>query len=189
MNSILLNNSYNRKIKRQNFCAIGLMFITLFCSIFITSNFYTSYIQLNEENIMSETKIKSMNSELNSLNEKKLKLENDKETQNTIKQFAWEYREDIILNQLYKPFAGATVDNVTMNKWTTLPIGLNMANIWVTITTKDTVTLKNFLDYLTWEKSEIRFVIKNISFPLDTNDLNSTIKTDISLWMYYYSTK
>lgn len=189
MNSTLLNTSNNRKNKRQSYYAIVLMFITLFCAIFITSDFYSSYFQHSEENAMSESKIASMNSELNSLNEKKLKLESDKDTKNTIKQFAWEYREDIILNQLYKPFAGATVDNVIMDKWQKLPNWLNMANIWITVSAKDISTLKKFLDYLTWENSDIRFVIKSISFPLDTANLNSTTQATASLWMYYYSAK
>gem|GEM_PF-3192699 len=88
MSSTLLNTSYNRKNKRQNYYAIALIFITLFCAIFVTSDFYSSYIQHSEENAMSESKIASMNSELNSLNEKKLKLESDKDTKDTIKQFA-----------------------------------------------------------------------------------------------------
>lgn len=189
MNSNILNNAERRNNERKNFYAIAIILITVIIWFFVTSDFYVSYLAHSEENTMTENKAASLNKELNSLNEKKKQFENDKLTQKLINQFAWEYREDLIINQLYASFTWVTVDSLSMDKWQKLPNWLSLANITVSVSAKDVKTLNSFLDYLTSAESNIRFIIKNISFPLDSNSPDNPTQATVSLWMYYYSAK
>lgn len=189
MTSNLLNNSFKRNNNRQNIYASILIIITILILFFITSDLYSSYIQVQEEKTLTDSKLSFLKAELNSMNDKKMKVKNDWNVSKLISQFASQYREDVILNQLYKKFDWTSVDSISMDKWQKLPNWLSMADILITVSAKNVTELKKYLDYLTWDDSEIRFVIKSISFPFNSFDTNSPTQASISLWMYYYQNK
>lgn len=187
MGSTLLNNSFRRNNNRKNFYATAIIVITMCCLFFVTSDIYSTYVQLSEESNMTLNKWNQLKSDLDKMTSKKQKVASDKSMQNLIKQFASEYREDLIINQIYKQFLWVTIDSISMDKWQKLPNWLSIANISISVSVKDVDKLKSYLDYLTWESSDIRFVIKSISFPLDTNNLKNNTQASLSLGMYYYS--
>lgn len=189
MTSNLLNKSFNKGGSRQNIYASVFIIITILILFFVTSDLYSSYVQVQEEKGMLDSKVNFLKTELNSMNEKKMKVKNDKEVGKLITQFSSEYREDVILNQLYEKFDWSSVDSISMDKWQKLPNWLSMANISITVSAKNIDELKKYLDYLTSESSKIRFVIKNISFPLSSFDTNQPTQATITLWMYYYQNK
>ncbi|EKD29751.1 MAG: hypothetical protein ACD_78C00290G0001 [uncultured bacterium (gcode 4)] len=72
-----------------------------------------------------------------------------------------------------------------MNKGEKLPNGLSEANISLSFQSQDITTLNNFLEYLTAGKTNKKsYVIKNMSFPLDTTK-NEPIASTVELGMFY----
>lgn len=186
-NSNLIWNK--NKWDKTKIYSIMIIIITIILTFYVLSDLYSWYNlqKLEKENI--ENKIASLNTELNVLNEKNEKVKNDKETLQLIKQFAWEYREDIILDQIYIKFDWVSIWDINMDKWQKLPNWLSMASVSFNIGAKDIETLNWYLDYLTWKKSNIRFVIKSIAVPLNTEKTDSMTKASLNLWMYYFDNK
>ncbi|MDD2565290.1 MAG: hypothetical protein PHZ26_00980 [Candidatus Gracilibacteria bacterium] len=182
-------NNYSPLYKRadkNNIYATLLIIITLGITFFVLSDLYSSYNQYNEEVASLKIKEKSLNEELMTLNEKKNKVKNDKKTQQLIAQYASPYREDIILNQIYAKFDGVNINDISMDKGQKLPNGLSMANIGFSIDAKNIVELNKYLEYLTDKTSNVRFIIKNAAFPLNSENQNSTTQASLSLGMYYF---
>lgn len=175
-----------KKADKINIYATLIILITLWITFFVLSDLYSSYNQYSEEITSLKTKEKTLNEELVILNDKKSKVKSDKKTQTLISQYASPYREDLILNQIYAKFDWVSINDISMDKWQKLPNWLSMANIWFSVNAKNTVELNKYLEYLTSKTSNIRFVIKNTTFPLNSENQNSTTQASLSLWMYYF---
>jgi cell division protein FtsB len=81
-----------------------LLLLTIAISFFVSSNLYSTYATSSEEKTGLNSKIESLKLELDSLNKKREQVKNDKDTKALIAQFASDYREDLILNQIYAKF-------------------------------------------------------------------------------------
>lgn len=185
-NSTLYNYWKQNNFKNKNLYAIFILMITIILIFSFSYNIYANYIKLNQELSNFKSKKLSLTTELNFLNEKKVQVNNDKEIKKALSQFAWDYREDLILNQIYKNFDWIKVGNISLNKWQKLPNGLSMANITINLTAKNLTEFNKYLEYLTWESYNLRFIIKNVSFPFDSQNNNLSFQASINLGMYYF---
>lgn len=103
-----------------------------------------------------------------------------------ISRYGGEFREDTILDSIFSPTnAGISIANISMSKGEKTANGLSLANISLSFKAQDVYTLNTFLDYLTNGKNNKSYVIKNLSFPLDTTK-NEAVSASIELGMYYF---
>jgi len=180
------NSQLYKKTNKSNMYAILILLATIWITLFVLSDLYSSYTQFSEEKASLKTKEETLSNELKALNEKQEKVKSDKKTLQLISQYASPYREDLILNQIYAKFDWISINDITMDKWQKLPNWLSMANINFSVNAKNIIALNKYLDYLTNKTSNIRFVIKNVNFPLNSENQNSTTQASLSLWMYYF---
>ncbi|EKE30134.1 MAG: hypothetical protein ACD_2C00038G0011 [uncultured bacterium (gcode 4)] len=186
MTSDSQNNPLYRKADKQNMYATLVLLLTLAITFFLTSGLYADYTSSNEEKVSLNGRIDSLKAELDSLNKKKNQVSNDKATKDAIAQFASVYREDLILNQIYSKFDWILVHDISMDKWQKLPNGLSMASISINVDAKNIAELNKYLNFLTEETSNIRFVVKSLNLPLSTDNVNTNVSAGLSLWMYYF---
>ncbi|EKE28572.1 MAG: hypothetical protein ACD_3C00043G0011 [uncultured bacterium (gcode 4)] len=180
------NNPLYKNADKKSMYATIILLVTIISTFLITSNLYATYTSSKEEKSSLDSRTESLKSELDALNKKKDQVSNDTATKAAISQFAWDYREDIILNQIYSKFDWIIVHDINMDKWQKLPSWLNMANININIDAKNIAELNKYLNYLTQESSSIRFVIKSASFPMNSENTNSSVSTWLNLGMYYF---
>lgn len=171
---------------KKSMYAILLLLLTIAIWFFLTTSLYSTYATSSEEKTGLDTRIESLREEVNVLNKKKDQVSNDKSTREAIAQFASQYREDLILNQIYAKFDWVLVQDINMDKWQKLPNGLNLAWVSISVTAKNLTELNKYLTYLTDKTSNIRFVIKSVSFPLNSENTSSAVSASISLGMYYF---
>ncbi len=168
---------------KKNIYASVLILITIIVLFFFTKNIYFSKIE-NQENLNNLTiKAEEIKKELDTLDDIKKKLNSDNKTKKDIEKYAWDYREDIILNSIFSKMSWILVKDISMNKWQKLPNWLSMADISINIDVANLQTLNNYLLYLTSENSNMRFVVKSVNFPFWSN--NTSFSVSLNLWMYY----
>ncbi len=175
-----------KKADTWSIFASALLILSLISIYFFTYWEYTAYIEKTEETKSLQSRLEWLKKELTDLNDKKSKVKSDSNTQKLLAQFAWNFREDAILNQVYEPKDWIVVHNISMDKWQKLPNWLNLANINISIDAKTIWDIYKYLEYLTDEKSKIRFVIKSATLPVNTDTIDSVLNVSISLGMYYY---
>jgi hypothetical protein len=168
---------------KKNIYASVLILITIIVLFFFTKNIYFSKIE-NQENLNNLTiKAENIKKELDLLNDIKNKLNSDYKTKKDIEKYAWDYREDIILNSIFWKINWILIKNISMNKWQKLSSWLSMADISINVDVANLQTLNNYLLHLTSENSDMRFVVKGVNFPFWAD--NTSFNVSINLWMYY----
>ena len=61
-----------------------------------------------------------------------------------------------------------------------------MAGISITVDAKTVTDFNKYLNYLTQESSNLRFVIKSVSMPFNSENTNSSVTAGLNLGMYYF---
>jgi len=113
-------------------------------------------------------------------------IEKDTTLQNEISRYGGDFREDAILDSIFSPNnTGISIANISLSKGEKTANGLSLANISLSFKAQDIYTLNTFLNYLTSGKNSKSYVIKNLSFPLDTTK-NEAVSASIELGMYYF---
>lgn len=185
----MTNSILYKSQDKNNLYATIIIFATILILFFVTTKAYSEYTTNAELNKQTQSEVEKLKNKLNELNDKKSKVESDEKTKKLIIQYAREYREDQILDQIYNPKDWISVNDISMEKGNRLPNGLNMASINISVEAKDVESLNKYIEYLTWEQEQIRFVIKNISFPFASDSTTNSTTASISLWMYYFDNK
>lgn len=175
-----------KKAENKTVLSSLLILTSIIVWMFYTSDIYWKYIENTEQTKALETKLEALKSESNALKLKKDEYNNNNELKETINKYAWKFREDYIINQIYAKNEWINVNWITMDKWQKLPSWLSMANISISVDAKTISNLNKYIEYLTSDKNKVRFVIKSISSPINTENLSSSTTSNISLWMYYY---
>lgn len=184
-NTWTISQLYESWDKKSLYASI-IIAVNILVLFFMTSSVYSWYVQAAQERTDAKTNVENLRQELNTLNSKKEQAKNDSVIKKAISQYAWDYREDLILNQIYSKFDWVDIKSINMDKWAKLTNGLNLANISIYVSAKNVTYLSKFLDYLTWNSSKIRFQIINMSYPMNTESLDSQVDANINLWMYYF---
>lgn len=85
--------------------------------------------------------------------------------------------------------AGAPImiTNISLDRWSALPIGIYQGKINMTITSNSVDSIVEYLSYLT-NNTNFAFTINDITLPIDTLEITEakTISLPISLGLYYY---
>ncbi|EKE26316.1 MAG: hypothetical protein ACD_4C00337G0004 [uncultured bacterium (gcode 4)] len=181
-------NLYKKSDKKNIYSSL-ILIISLLIVFFITKDMYFENVEKNANLEALNTQSNELQSELQELNKIKADLDKNVKMKKILNQFGWEYREDRVVNNIFpKNINWLTIWGISMDKWNKLPNWLSLANISVNVEAEKIIDLVNYLDYLTSENSDIRFLVKNISVPFGADmNMNQKIQVPINLWMYYFS--
>ncbi|MDP2104020.1 MAG: hypothetical protein Q8K26_03805 [Candidatus Gracilibacteria bacterium] len=168
-----------------NISSLLILVLSIALAFFFTRVQYYQYME-NKDTLASTTQeMQNKKNDLEALQLIAKNIEADKTIGDNIERFAGAFREDVVLDSLFIPTTGVSISNVTMNKGEKLPNGLSEASISLSFQSQDITTLNNFLEYLTAGKTNKKsYVIKNMSFPLDTTK-NEPIASTVELGMFY----
>jgi len=101
-----------------------------------------------------------------------------------LKRYAASFREDDVLESLFKNTANVSIQSVSIDKGHKTTNGLSLANVQLAVTVNSKDQLVSFLDYLTSPSNSKRYIIKSIDYPYDLSMPGGS--ANISLGMYYY---
>ena len=96
--------------------------------------------------------------------------------------YAGTFREDQILESLFSLVgSGISIGSVSMGFGERLPIGLSLAGITLSVAADNVEALNGYIDALTGTAGNRRYMIKGLSFPMDTNNLASPVIANLQL--------
>lgn len=105
-----------------------------------------------------------------------------------LSRYASAFREDAILASLFGGGTGILPLSIGMEKGTRLPNGLSMADINLTLRATSQASFMKYLEYLTGNSSQKRYVVKTANFPFDsTSPKTEPFQVTVTLGLYYYS--
>ncbi len=171
---------------KKQIISLVLISLSILIGFFFTMDQGYSYIE--KKDTLETTKKEA--------NEKKAELTKLEALINTIKtntgllddieRFGSTFREDIIIDSLFAHINGISIASFSVSRGEKSPNGLSLATVSLSLKAEDISALSNYLNYLTNSKANKRsYVIKNISFPLDTTK-NEAVSVNLSLGMYYF---
>ena len=169
--------------KKHNFTLYSglVLFLSIAIGLFWTMDQYSQYMAKSEERDTLEMKAKSLRSELDVLNNKEKELDKDENTKRAVRQYASKYMENQILDQIYRKIDGILVHEISMTAGQKLSNGLSLANISISVDARNINFLNDYINYLTSDKNEVRFKINTLSFPLKTENPDTSVTASIGL--------
>ena len=185
MNQNIKSPLYGQDDNKNIYSAV-MIIISLALIFFSTSPIYWSYLEKSEENTTLNNTITSLKWELDTLNTKKEKISKDPAIMRALNLYASDFREDKILDAIYKKANWVQVKDISMEKGQKLPNWLNLASINISLEAKSLNDYNNFITYLTSKDSDMRFVVISSSLPFDSTNTNTTLDSTLNLWMYYF---
>lgn len=178
-------NLYTNSDKKSIYASI-MIIISLIVVFFITKDLY--YANLEKNSNLENLNAQSINlkDQLDGLNKIKSDLSSSVKMQKIMSQYGWDFREDTIINNIFNKSNWINISDISIDKWEKLPNWLALANVSLNFQSKSIEDLNNYYSYLTSENSNIRFIIKNTSFPFSNLKSTSAFPVSINLWMYYF---
>ncbi|HRI36606.1 MAG TPA: hypothetical protein PK765_06150 [bacterium] len=99
--------------------------------------------------------------------------------------YAGAFREDELYDHLFEGSRDLKIGSVSLAKGSQLPNGLSFGTVSLNFETPDIPALNRYLEYLTNQNAERRYVIKSVSFPYEPG-MSGPFGVGLSLGLYYY---
>lgn len=195
---------YEKYIKNKNFLkenkksALPFLVITLamFIGWFLMKDMYYTHLDLKESYRVAKLDMDSKKQTLDSFNAIKQKIESNEEEKKNIDKYAWDFREDLIINSIFakskysnnsltSSWSFVSIKSLTMDKWEKLSNWLSVATISVDLEAQNLKELSSFTDSLVDNNDTTRFLIRSINFPYNSKGEATSLPVNLSLWMYY----
>lgn len=162
------------------------LLLAVVIGFFFTQDQYYSYIANQDTVSQAHAENTKKEKTLSDLNVLEKKVSSDTALRDSLDRYAGTFREDTVIDSLFAPQSDISISEVSIGRGDKLPNGLSMADISVSLRAGNTLSLLNFLDYLTNKTDNKRsYVIKSLSFPLDTS-ADGPQDVSLSLGMYYF---
>ena len=171
--------------------AIFFVAVSLLLVIFFGQGEYSSYLEASANLDTALAQEKTVSANLDTLNDIQRKTDaktGDSQVHSDLIRYADSLREDAIIRSIFKRDPNIIISSVSIAPGQTLPSGLSIADISLSLTAKDVTNLSRFLDYLTSPSNQKRYIIKSLSFPFDMQK-NTNIAVSLVLGMYYLNEK
>lgn len=176
-------SSSKRNAYALPFILIGISF---FVAIAFTKDTYQSYLTKQDDLVAINQQAVEKKRQLDALNAIKDEALTQSGIRQDIERYASPYREDQIIDSIFLNTPGITINAITMTKGEKLPSGLSQATVTLNFRASDIATLSTYLDTLTASTGKKRYIIRSLSFPLDTSSLEQTDPLGVSLELATY---
>ncbi len=179
-----VQNSERFQSSKGNLIPVILVLVGLFIGGFFTYDLYYSSMEKssNLEDVTRE--VEGYRKTLDSLNTLKQSVASDT-AQADVVRYAGNYREDQILESIFAVSgSGVSIGSVSLNPGERLPSGISLASVGLSIQADSVARLNTFIDDLTGVYGKRRYLVKGLTFPMDT-DASAPVSASVQLGLYY----
>lgn len=161
-------NRQTIEASKKHTSKVLILTLALAIGFFFTRDQYYTYLDNSTTLEQAKKENTDKKTVLDTLNSLKSRIASDETLKRTIDQFGQSFREDLILDSLFTHMNGVSVASANISKGEKLPNGISIGTVSLSFRVDSITTLNSFLEYLTSDKSNKRYMIKSLSFPLDT---------------------